>query len=133
MVMRYHWGLGVGHIYSHNDMTSPPTTIPRTDGQEPTTASQSQGGPYQEIAVTAANMSADTDTGATQSNDLRRAEDKEEGEESDGSVEEPGTDDDNSDWDDQEDSAEDVDPDWSDHSDGEIEDDFDPSESTSYD
>lgn len=51
MVMRYHWGLGVGHIYSRRNSSTPPTTA-QSDGNTIATP-QSQNPPQSE--ATAAN------------------------------------------------------------------------------
>lgn len=137
MVMRYHWGLGVGHIYSHDTTTHPLATVPLTSSPKPTTASGSQDDPHQtdlDIMVTT-DTSVEMDIGATQSkaNDLHEGD--EDGEESDRSVEDLRGDVSDSDSDNQE-AGEDANSDQSEDSDPEMEvmyGDFDPDESTSYD
>lgn len=33
MIMRYHWGLGVGHVYSHDNSASNPHKVPEVNKQ----------------------------------------------------------------------------------------------------
>lgn len=130
--MRYHWGLGVGHIYSHDVTTDPIATVPQTSNLDPTTASGSHVDPYRTDIMIAADTSVETDIGATQSKADGLHEGDEEGDESDRSVEDLRGDVSSSDSD----SQEAGDSDQSEDSEPEMDDmygDFDPEESTSYD
>lgn len=60
MIMRYHWGLGVGHVYSHEKITHPSPTI-QADYTDPISISGAQDSLQLKEAEIAVNIGIDLD------------------------------------------------------------------------